>query len=152
MSVLMVRNRSIASLAALFLVGALLPGCGGGGDPGPQRFDVSGKVTFKGQPIPFGTIQFLPDSSKGNQGPAGFATIENGEFNTQNGGKGSVGGPHRVIITGADGPPALTDDDTGGSPLFPDYRTEHDLPRQTATADFDVPAAQANAAPGVSDS
>jgi hypothetical protein len=124
------------ALAVLVLSSGLL-GCGG--SKGPERFRVSGKVTFKGQPVPVGTIRFDPDPSKGNQGPQGSATIEDGRYDTAQGGHGVVGGPHVVRISGFDGI-ATSDDAPQGTPLFPAYKTQVDLPKGPAEHDFEVPA------------
>ncbi len=103
-----------------------LAGCGDGGDS-TKRFDVSGAVTFDGKPVPSGTILFEPDS--GNRGPAGFAQIRDGKYDTSVGGKGTVGGPHVARLSGAD-----------KTALFSDYVVKVDLPQQQSTKDFEVPA------------
>lgn len=120
-------RRRLAVIAALWL-GAGLVGCGGRGDA-TKRFDLSGSVTFDGKAVPAGTILFEPDSSKGNKGPAGFAKIADGRFDTAAGGKGTIGGPHVVRITGSD-----------EATLFSDYVTQADLPKEKSTKDFEVPA------------
>jgi hypothetical protein len=60
--------RLAISLAAL--VALLASGCGGKGE-------VSGQVTFKGEPIPWGRITFL--SQEGNR-PAISSSIRNGNY------------------------------------------------------------------------
>ena len=109
---------------------------------GPERFQVSGEVTFGGKPVPAGVIRFLPDTRKGNSGPAGYAAIDNGRYNTAGSGRGTVGGPHQVVIAGFDGQPAGPEEPQG-SALFPEYRSTIDLPQRTTTAEFDLPAATA---------
>jgi hypothetical protein len=117
------------ALAAGMLV--MVVGCSK--QTGPPRYTVSGTVTFRGEPVPVGTIAFEPDTSQGNRGPAGYADIVNGRFQTH---LGAVGGPHIVRINGASGP---TIDETQDTTLFSDYRTACDLPQQSTTIDFDVP-------------
>jgi hypothetical protein len=117
-------------VAALPLAAATIlaaAGCGGGSSDVP-RFNVSGTVTYKGQPVPDGVIQFLPDSAKGNDGPATNATIVNGSYDTATSGRGTVGGPHIVIIQGFDGQARPEDELPYGMPLFDDYRSHVDLP------------------------
>ena len=63
-------------LGALLLLGA----CSG---QGTDRFDVSGTVTFNGQPVPAGQVVFSPDLSKGNDGPQGYAEIHGGRYDTR---------------------------------------------------------------------
>jgi hypothetical protein len=128
---------TLVSLGALLLIG---PGCGG---DGVDRYDVSGVVTFDGNPVPLGQIMFQPDTGKGNRGPAGVAKIENGHFDTSKSDKGTVGGPHVVIISGFDGKDINeAEERPAGSPLFPDYRTTVDLPKEDTTLQFDVPNAR----------
>ena len=104
----------------------------------PQGYNISGTVTYKGQPIPSGSIVFEPAASKGNAGASGSAHIKDGKYDTSlPGGKGAVGGPHVVRIIGLDGKPA--GELTEGTPLFPDYRTTIELPKKTSTQNFDVP-------------
>lgn len=68
---------SVLSLSVLVLS---LAGCA---KKGPQRYDHWGKITYRGQPIPKGVINFDPDLGAGNDGPQGFAEIENGQFDTR---------------------------------------------------------------------
>lgn len=116
-------------------VGLLALGCG---PAGPVRYDVSGTVTFDGQPVPIGTITFVP--AGGNTGPGGSAGIEAGRFDTASTGKGPTGGPHVAIITGFDGKTVGGIEQVQeGSPLFIDYREDVDLPKEATVRDFDVP-------------
>jgi hypothetical protein len=115
----------------------LLPALGCG-QQGPVRFDVSGKVTFAGKPIPDGWVCFTPDTTKGNSGPQGVARIQAGTFNTAGkDGKGITGGPMVVRIEGFDG-------STEVRHLFAPYETNIDLPHAATTRDFDVPASWAD--------
>ena len=72
----------------------LTTGCGGsGGDV--ERSEVSGSVTYKGQPIEEGLIRFVPE--KGTAGPVSAAPIANGKYTID--AKGGVPvGTHRVEI------------------------------------------------------
>lgn len=124
-----------ALLACLVLI--MTAGCGGGQD-GPPRFNVAGTVTHKGNPIPQGFIQFLPDSSKGNSGPAGSASILDGKFDTAVSGSGTVGGPHTIIINGFDGKADPDNELPFGRALFPDYKSEVDLPKESYNLDFKI--------------
>ncbi len=134
------KSVGVPCLVAIAFAGLLIycSGCGGGGD-GPERFDVSGKVTFNGNAVPAGQIVFEPDAEAGNSGPAGHATISEGAFDTATDGRGTVGGPHIVRITGLSGPA----DSAGIKPLFREYQTKADLEKKASTASFDVPASAA---------
>lgn len=113
-------------------------GCGGGAAKDEyQRFRVSGTVTFKGQPVPVGTIYFEPNVASGNKGPLGLATITGGSFDTTSG-KGSVGGAHFVRIEGYDG--KSTPEKPQGNLLFNAHRVEVELPKSDSEQKFDVPA------------
>jgi hypothetical protein len=101
---------------------------------GPTRHTVSGTVTFRGQPVPAGTIAFEPDTRQGNRGPAGYADILNGRFRTH---LGAISGPHLVRISGASGSAV---DETKDTTLFSDYTTTCELPKGAATLHFEVPA------------
>jgi hypothetical protein len=124
--------------AVLLSACALLSaGCGSSDHAAaPSRYRVSGKVTFNGQPVPAGTIYF-----ETSQGPAGFAVISKGKFDTKKG-KGVIGGPHKVLIEGFDGQGANPGEP--GTPLFRPYRIQADLPQTDATQDYDVPASAAD--------
>lgn len=114
-----------------------LTGCG---QDGPKRYEISGTVTFQGQPVPEGNISFEPvDGETGG----GYAFIRDGKYDTSQEGRGHLGGNHRVQITGFTGQLADPGNPDSGSPaLFPPYETTVDLPTRTETKDFEVPASQ----------
>jgi hypothetical protein len=132
----LVRATVACSLAAAVAGVLVLSGCGG--DSGPQRYNVSGSVTFDGKPVPAGSVLFEPDRSKGNSGPAAAVKIKDGKYDSKIDGKGTVGGPHVVKITGMDGVPQ--EDFPDGTVLFAEYSTTVDLPKGDGVQDFDVPA------------
>ena len=133
-----VRRRRIARILMRIGCGAILLAGSGCGDGGVERYDVSGTVTFDGQPVPLGQIMFQPDVSKGNHGPAGVAKIENGHFDTSSSDKGTVGGPHVVVISGFDGMARPDEEMPAGASLFADYRKTVDLPKEDTTLEIDV--------------
>jgi hypothetical protein len=130
----------VASLVLL-----VIAGCGGDKDTGPERYGVSGTVTFDGKPVPHGTIIFSPDSSKQNSGPQGMAEINDGAFDTAKDGRGMVGGPHLVTISGLERAPTGADD--APRPLFVEHTTKVDLPKEPSTQTFDVPKSAAKNLP-----
>lgn len=119
--------------AAAVVILAALAGCGR--PTGPPTFTVTGRVTFAGQPVPFGRVVFEPDASRGNTGPASVADIAAGRYRTRPG-RGFVGGPCLATIYGGDGTLPTEDHDTA---LFPPWTTAIDLPRADCTYDLDVP-------------
>jgi hypothetical protein len=114
--------------------GLLLVGCGKGG---PPQFNLSGKATYGGQPIPAGSLTLIPDSAQGNKGPASSVQIRNGAYDSQPENAGHFGGAYTVRITALDG--NVSDEMPMGTPLFPDYEFQLDLPTEDSTHDFDVP-------------
>ena len=114
-------------------------GCGN-----DKTYRVSGKVTFKGEPITEGRIFFMPDTSKGNKGPSGSAEIKNGQYDTDAGGRGVVGGAMIVHIEAWDPAKQVSNPAKSGlsvaPSLFPHYETTADLPKSDSNKDFDVPA------------
>jgi len=124
-------------LAGTLLVAASLvvAGCGDSG----TRYNVSGKATFDGKPIPVGRIYFDPDPKTNPKGLQGTAEIKDGQYDTAKSRKGPSGGAVTVRIEGADGV-RVDDEHPNGKPLFPSYKTTAELPKETTTKDFDVPA------------
>lgn len=74
----------------------LAAGC----NSGPSTVQVSGKVTVDGQPLPKGSLRFIPDAGKGNKlevEPAG--TIEGGSYSIFTSGKpGAPAGSYKVAV------------------------------------------------------
>ncbi|MEW4452962.1 hypothetical protein AB1L30_09820 [Bremerella sp. JC817] len=73
-----------------------LTGCG---PSGPEMGDVSGKVTYRGKPLPTGTITFIPETEGM---PRAFAEINSdGTYvaETKPFGRGVPLGKHRVMIS-----------------------------------------------------
>jgi hypothetical protein len=137
----MAHGQTVRAAGAFFFFFCLATGCGGG--DGTHR--LSGKVTFKGEPIATGKIYFLPDTTKGNTGPGGYADITDGRYDTDAlGGRRAVAGAAKVAIEAWEPlPKADKDSDVTTKVLFPRYETTADLPAG-GTKDFDVPAAAAN--------
>jgi hypothetical protein len=128
--------RLVAVTLMLFTVGC-------GRARGPARHDLSGSVTFHGKPVPVGTISFAPDTSKGNDGPGASAEIKDGVYSIRPG-RGTIGGPHVVSISGFDGKPYKIGQDVyrAGKPLFPGVQIRVDLPKEPAKHDFALPIRQ----------
>lgn len=120
----------------LLLLAAAVVGCGG--QSGPPRYEISGTVTYSGQPTPAGQVTFAPDSSRQNRGPGGYGKIINGKYTTVLN-RGAVGGPHRVTITGYNAEPG-TVSDSELKQLHPVFETTVDLPRESCVQNFDVPS------------
>lgn len=77
----------------LLLLISLLPvGCG---PSGPPRAEVSGVVTFNGQPVGEGSINFFP--ADGNTGPEAGGAIRDGKYHIPRA-QGPVLGKNRVEL------------------------------------------------------
>ena len=132
----MLKQEPSIHAGGILLLTVLVVGCGG--QEGPTRYELSGDVTFNGQPVPAGSVQFAPDTARGNSGPGTTATIIDGHYQTPSG-KGTVGGPHKVTIYGYDGNAEAAEGSPFGTSIFPGYETEVDLPKEATTHNFDVP-------------
>src|SRR5262245_57636880 len=83
-----------------FLIGTLLllaPGCGESNPLG--RRAVHGNVTFQGQPVEYGGIQFMPDDLQ--RGVSRGAMIEDGQYQIKTT-DGLPPGNYKVMITAPD--------------------------------------------------
>jgi hypothetical protein len=73
-----------------------------GCDRGPVPLvSVAGKVTYKGLPLPTGTIVFAPDTSRGQSGPIAHGQIDrDGSYRLATGDTaGATPGWYRVTVT-----------------------------------------------------
>ena len=129
--------RSVCRLAASAAILAVAAGCSSSEQ---KKIPLSGKVTFKGQPVPAGYISFMPDASQGNRGEVRVVQIKDGAYDSaKERSPGVYPGPTTVRIAGFDGKPLR---------LFPQGKqifNPHEL-RETVeggTKDFDVPASAA---------
>jgi hypothetical protein len=122
----------VVGLAAVLVLAA---GCSSGG---AKKSQLSGKVTFKGKPVPAGFITFQAD-----QGQVQSAPIKDGIYDTSQGpNPGIFPGSTTVRITGFDGKPRPYYPQ--GHQIFNPYELKDTIPEGTSTKDFDVPAAAAN--------
>jgi hypothetical protein len=130
----------------------LLLAWGCGGDDGlPKRYPVRGEVTYKGTPLERGTINFLPQDSKG-RGASG--TIQNGSYSltTQTPDDGAIPGSYRVtvravegteaskkVLTRTPGAPASYDQPYFGPPSGPQIAKANKLARRLVPDKFNNP-------------
>lgn len=124
---------SVRAILTLLLSAAVLAGCG---EKGAQRYHLSGNVKYAGQPVPKGIIYFDPDLGAGVDGPQGFAPIENGKYDTRQGGLGHGGGKVVCRLFAGDG--KVVGEATLGKLLFPEYTFKAELPAADGTRDFDI--------------
>jgi hypothetical protein len=93
-------------------------GCGPG-EVHPETVPVQGKVTYKGAPVPLGTITFQPDTGR----PATGKIQPDGSYRlgTFAEGDGALPGHHKIMIVANDADPTKI---PGSSP---GYKTPKDL-------------------------
>jgi hypothetical protein len=145
-----IKTSSAARLWSGILAALVACGLVGCGSDAPDTYHASGNVTFDGQPVPAGVIRFTPDGSQGNSGPAGYARIQNGKYDTSaEGGKGHVSGAMIVQIDGSSSQPGEAGTDESGGELdvevlFSGYQTTAEFPPGQANQNFDVPAEAGN--------
>jgi hypothetical protein len=99
-------NRSILVRRLAMLLVALAAGCGPGNGLNMAR--VSGKITYKGQPVTNGTVFFMPDEAKGTVGPPAVGSLTaDGSYilSTETAGDGVIVGNHKVGVTGVEPAP-----------------------------------------------
>src|SRR3954453_8434190 len=86
----------------LFILFCLLPllGC----SSKPKLAQLSGMVTFKGQPVPAGYVSFTPDVEKGNKGQLRVFQIKDGAYDSAKEASSGINpGGYYVRIGGFDG-------------------------------------------------
>jgi hypothetical protein len=88
------------SVAAMVVV----LGCGDDGSGLGRRYKVTGKVTYKGEPLAKGTISFLPTKPPPPEGRAASGQIEDGNYSlsTTGNGDGALPGEYNISIVAID--------------------------------------------------
>ena len=131
----MQQQPSISQFLAI-AVAFIATGCG---RQGLERYALSGKVTYGGQPVPAGEIIFRPDASRDNRGPGSQSDITGGRYQVS-AAQGVLGGPYVVTISGYDGKPITVGGELvpAGSPLFEQKRLQVELPKSEGVKDFEI--------------
>lgn len=122
----MIGTSYLCSRYTLAILAVTLPlwliGCG------PQQGQLSGTITYRGQPLQSGEILFTGDESRGHNCPGVIVEIENGTFRTPPE-RGHWGGAYIAYVT------AFKGQDT----LFANYEMHIDLPQGNTTVELVVP-------------
>jgi hypothetical protein len=116
-----------------------LPGLAGGCKEGPRKTaQLSGKVTFKGQPVPDGFLNFMPDATAGNRGEVKGFPIKYGVYNTAEGpNPGVYPGENKVTVSGFDGKAKKLYPQ--GEQVFNPFDIKVSVPEGVTTKDIEVP-------------
>jgi hypothetical protein len=97
-----VANRCRMMAIALSVAGAVvIQGCSSDDSGLDKRYKVSGKVSYKGEPVAKGTIAFEPSNPPPPKGRFASGYIENGYYNltTSIDGDGALPGEYKVVIS-----------------------------------------------------
>lgn len=125
-----VRVLCVASLVLL-----AFPGCA----QKPKPVQLSGKVIFKGQPVPAGYITFMPDVNNGNRGQTKLLKIKDGVYDSAQDppDQALTPGAYHVRIAGFDGKtqPRFNQ----GKQIFNPVAETLVVPDTVSTKDFTIP-------------
>jgi len=136
-------RRTLGRIACLAVVAALVGSAAGCSKAGPKVAQLSGKVMFKGKPVPAGFITLMPDSSAGNPGPLKSVPIKDGVYDTaQAPDPGIQPGITIVSIYGFDG--KMIAFYPQGKQIFNRHELKETIPEGVTTKDFVVPESAAN--------
>ena len=123
---------------AALLTATLVVVSGGCGQAKREVANLSGKVTFKGQPVPAGFINFLPDVPRGNRGEVKAFEIKDGVYDTAQGpNPGIYPGANKIMISGFNGKPKPLWPQ--GVQIFNPINLDLTVATGTNTKDFEVP-------------
>ena len=126
-------------LRAGLLLSAMVVVSGGCGQAKREVSNLSGKVMFKGQPVPVGFINFLPDVAGGNRGEVKAFEIKDGAYNPAEGpNPGIYPGPNKIMISGFNGKPKMPLWPKGEQ-IFNPINLDVTVANGTNTKDFEVP-------------
>jgi hypothetical protein len=105
----------------------------------PKPVQLSGKVTFKGQPVPAGYITFMPDVGNGNRGTTKLIKIKDGIYDSSQAppDQALTPGAYQLRIAGFDGQ-ALPKFNQGKQ-IFNPVEETFVVPDSVSTKDFTIP-------------
>jgi hypothetical protein len=117
------------------LGGAVVLALAAGCSSEPPMAQISGTVTFKGQPVPAGWISFTPDATKGS---VRVCQIKDGVYDSSKEGQpGVYPGKNLVKIAGFDGKKIPFWGQ--GKQIFNPIDDQYDVPTGTSKKDFEIP-------------
>jgi hypothetical protein len=113
---------------------ALAIGC----SSGPEMSQLSGKVTFKNQPVPAGWVSFTPDVAQGGLGEVRVFQINDGIYDSsKQSPPGLPPGVYFVKIAGFDGKKEPFYGQ--GKQIFNPIDDKYTVPKGKSTKDFEIP-------------
>lgn len=130
----MARNKRLFLASVLIFFMALTVGC----NPAPKVAQISGTVTFKGQPVPAGYITFTPDVATGTLGQVVGFQIQKGKYDSKaNVPSGLPPGNYKIRIGGFDGIKIPLWGQ--GKQIFNPIEDSCTVPEISSTKDFEIP-------------
>ena len=126
----------IARILAVAAIGLVFVGC----NSKPKLSQISGKVTFKDQPVPAGYVSFTPNLEAGTEGQIRVFMIKDGVYDSAKEAEpGIAPGTYKIDIAGFDGKqiPMYFQ----GKQIFNPVKDTHVVPEGVSTKDFVVPPA-----------
>jgi len=111
----------------------------GGCSPKPKTVQLSGKVIFKGQPVPAGYITFMPDVGDGNRGSIKLLKIKDGIYDSSQEppDQALTPGAYQLRIAGFDG--RIQPRFNQGKQIFNPVEESIVVPDNVSTKDFTIP-------------
>lgn len=104
----------------------------------PKMAQLSGKITFKGNPVPAGWISFTPDVAAGTNGQIRVMQIQEGVYDSNTGDEpGIPPGSYMVKIAGFDGKRVPMYGQ--GKQIFNPIEDKFVVPDGKSTKDWQVP-------------
>ena len=105
----------------------------------PKPVQLSGKVIFKGQPVPAGYITFMPDVSNGNRGTTKLLRIKDGVYDSSQAppDQALTAGAYHLRIAGFDG--QVQPRFNQGKQIFNPVQETFVVPDKASTKDFTIP-------------
>jgi hypothetical protein len=105
----------------------------------PKPVQLSGKVTFKGQPVPAGYITFMPDVGNGNRGSTKLLKIKDGVYDSSQDppDQALTPGAYHLRIAGFDG--QVQPRFNQGKQIFNPVQETFVVPDKVSTKDFTIP-------------
>lgn len=130
----MALNRRLFLLSGLMLTAVFTVGC----NPAPKVAQISGTVTFKGQPVPAGYVTFTPDVATGTLGQVVGFQIKDGKYDSKaNVPPGLPPGSYKIRIGGFDGVKIPMWGQ--GKQIFNPIEDNCTVTDGTSTKDFEIP-------------
>ena len=122
------------NLGCIAIIAVLFSGC----SSEPKLSHISGKVSFKGKPVPAGYVTFTPDVGKGTNGQVVGFQIKDGNYDSiRNTPPGIAPGSYKLSIAGFDG--VVIPFFGQGKQIFNPINDECVVSEGVSTKDIEVP-------------